>query len=98
MASSDSIIPIVDMLLLYLGFLEKWGFIKRNEKKKNNICQKNTIHQKNIGDKMQLDVKYVPNECKTSAIIDYDRFYQYTIIDEASRERFLYPYQEKNSS
>ena len=37
---------------------------------------------------MQLDVKYVPNECKTSAIIDYDRFYQYTIIDEASRKDF----------
>lgn len=26
-----------------------------------------------------------------------DRFYQYTIIDEASRERFIYPYREQSS-
>ena len=71
------------------------GFYKRNEKKRTIYVPKKYHTPENIGDKMQLDVKYVPNECKTSAIIDYDRFYQYTIIDEASRERFLYPYQEK---
>ena len=79
-------------------FLRKMGFYKRNEKKRTIYVPKKYHTPENIGDKMQLDVKYVPNECKTSAIIDYDRFYQYTIIDEASRERFLYPYQEKNSS
>lgn len=26
-----------------------------------------------------------------------DRFYQYTMIDEASRVRFLYPYREQRS-
>ncbi len=26
-----------------------------------------------------------------------DKFYQYTIIDEASRERFIYPYKEQSS-
>ena len=26
-----------------------------------------------------------------------DKFYQYTIIDEASRERFIYPYREQSS-
>ena len=96
MASSDSIIPIVDMLLLYLGFLEKWGFIK--ETKRRTIYVPKKYHTpENIGDKMQLDVKYVPNECKTSAIIDYDRFYQYTIIDEASRKISL-SISRKNSS
>ena len=26
-----------------------------------------------------------------------DKFYQYTMIDEASRERFIYPYREQSS-
>ena len=26
-----------------------------------------------------------------------DKFYQYTVIDEASRERFIYPYREQSS-
>ena len=44
--------------------------------------------------KWQIDVKYVPNECKTNNLPDDIRFYQYTCIDEASRERFLYWYTE----
>lgn len=47
-----------------------------------------------IGIKWQIDVKYVPNECKDSNLPDDKRFYQYTCIDEASRERFLYWYDE----
>jgi transposase InsO family protein/transposase-like protein len=47
-----------------------------------------------LGVKWQLDVKYVPREC----IVDFDknetRFFQYTVIDEATRERFLYAYSE----
>lgn len=42
-----------------------------------------------IGEKWQMDVKFVPDECKIAAIISKN-FYQYTIIDECSRKRFLY--------
>lgn len=49
-----------------------------------------------LGEKMQLDVKYVPRECNSN-IRDDNRYYQYTIIDEASRERFLYAYKEHSS-
>ena len=28
---------------------------------------------------------------------DKEKFYQYTVIDEASRERFIYPYKEQSS-
>lgn len=49
---------------------------------------------KQLGIKWQIDVKYVPNECKTNNLPDDIRFYQYTCIDEASRERFLYWYTE----
>ena len=47
-----------------------------------------------IGKKWQIDVKYVPNECKANNLPEETRFYQYTCIDEASRERFLYWYDE----
>ena len=38
--------------------------------------------------------KCVPNECKENNLPEETRFYQYTCIDEASRERFLYWYDE----
>ena len=41
-----------------------------------------------------MDVKYVPNECKTEKLPKDKRYYQYTCIDEASRERFLHWYEE----
>ena len=41
-----------------------------------------------------MDVKYVPDKCKSPKIAGYRRFYQYTYIDEATRERFLYWYEE----
>ena len=47
-----------------------------------------------IGEKWQIDVKYVPNECKTKDISEDKRFYKYTCIDEASRERYLFWYEE----
>lgn len=48
-----------------------------------------------LGTKWQMDVKYVPKECFVgeSAFGERKRFYQYTMIDEATRERFLFPYE-----
>lgn len=48
-----------------------------------------------LGVKWQMDVKYVPFECGCG-IYRTERVYQYTMIDEATRERFLYPYKEKS--
>jgi transposase InsO family protein len=48
-----------------------------------------------LGIKWQMDVKYVPTVCYTGSVPQ--KFYQYTIIDEASRERFLYPYMEQSN-
>ena len=42
-----------------------------------------------------MDVKYVPAICYVKH--DGNKFYQYTMIDEASRERFIYPYMEQSS-
>ena len=46
------------------------------------------------GEKVQIDVKYVPLECKTKELPKDKKYYQYTCIDEASRERYLYWYEE----
>ena len=48
-----------------------------------------------LGIKWQMDVKYVPTACYVGT--DGDKFYQYTMIDEASRERFIYAYKEQSS-
>ncbi len=48
-----------------------------------------------LGIKWQMDVKYVPSACYVGQMPD--KFYQYTVIDEASRERFIYPYKEQSS-
>ena len=42
-----------------------------------------------------MDVKYVPTACYTGSVPQ--KFYQHTVIDEASRERFIYPYMEQSS-
>lgn len=49
---------------------------------------------KKIGEKWQIDVKYVPTECKAKGLLSDMKFYQYTCIDEASRERYLFWYDE----
>lgn len=48
-----------------------------------------------IGIKWQMDVKVIPKQCYTGELPD--KFYQYTVIDEASRKRFIYPYKEQSS-
>ena len=59
--------------------------IKDTSKKKHN---KKYDTPKNIGEKGQMDVKYVPDECKSPKIAGYRRFYQYTYIDEVSSSSF----------
>jgi len=59
---------------------------KPNKKKHNQ--KYNT--PKMIGQKWQVDVKYVPEECKSLKLPGWHRFYQYTVLDECSRKRFLY--------
>ena len=75
--------------------LKRIGFINKiNIKNTSKYVPKKYNTPLNIGEKWKVDVKYVPNECKCNNI-PYDlRFYQYTCIDEVSRERFIYHYTE----
>ena len=57
---------------------------KPNPKKHNNEYHTPTM----VHEKWQIDVKFVPKECKVENL--EGKFYQYTIIDECSRKRVLY--------
>lgn len=73
--------------------LRKLNFYVNKEKPQKYVPQKYDTPT-NIGIKWQMDVKYVP---KILFWLRWSKFYQYTIIDEASRERFIYPYKEQSS-
>ena len=47
-----------------------------------------------VGQKWQINVKYVPKECKSDNLPTDMKFYQYTCIDEATRQRYLFWYEE----
>ena len=54
------------------------------------------------GQKVQIDVKYVPSACLVGAAVEDAKenggyYYQYTFIDEYSRARILKAYKEHNS-
>ena len=57
--------------------------IKDTSKKKHNQHYETP---KKIGEKGQMDVKYVPNECKSKDIPEDKKFYQYTYIDETTSQ------------
>lgn len=74
--------------------MRKMGYFIDKEKHKK-YTPKPYDTPKQLGVKWQMDVKYVPKQCYSGT--DGQKFYQYTIIDEASRERFIYPYKEQSS-
>lgn len=76
-------------------------FVRLGYRKKAESTKKKSKHlghydtPTELGKKWQMDVKYVPTACYVGT--DGEKFYQYTMIDEASRERFIYPYRENSS-
>lgn len=64
--------------------LRKLGYFKKVTKEKKKYIPKPYNTPLNIGMKWQLDVKHVPKCCYVGQLPD--KFYQYTLIDEASRE------------
>ena len=76
-------------------FLRKQGIYVEPEIKREPYIPKKYHTPTNVGEKLQLDVKFVPKNCYSGS--DGQKFYQYTIIDEASRERFIYAYETHDS-
>jgi transposase InsO family protein len=80
---------------LYRVLVRMGYYLNRSSIKKKYKPQKYHTPEL-LGEKAQLDVKYVPRDCNANKNDDY-KYYQYTIIDEASRERFIYAYKENSS-
>lgn len=76
-------------------------FVRLGFRKKVESTKKKSKHNgkydtpKELGIKWQMDVKYVPSACYVGT--DDEKFYQYTIVEEASRKRFIYAYKEQSS-
>ena len=77
-------------VFIRLGYRKK---VESTKKKSNHTGKYDTPTI--LGEKWQLDVKYVPKAC--SAAEEPLQYYQYTIIEEASRKRFIYAYEEQSS-
>ena len=75
--------------------LRKLGYYKQKQHQYKKYIPKPYDTPKILGIKWQLDVKYIPKAWYVGEIPD--KFYQYTVIDETSRERFIYPYREQSS-
>lgn len=60
--------------------------IEARKKKHDGACHTPAT----IGEKWQIDVKFVPSSCKSPKMGPSTRYCQYTAIDECSRKRFLY--------
>lgn len=73
-----------------LGFRKKVESTKKKSKYNGKYDTPN-----DLGEKWQMDVKYVPKVCDSRD--EKEQYYQYTIIEEASRKRFIYAYQEQSS-
>lgn len=69
----------------------------KSDKKVKKYIPKPYHTPNNIGEKWQVDVKYVPDSCKCDNIPNDMHFFQYTCIDEASRERYIYHYMEQSA-
>ncbi len=96
---------VLGVLRTKYGYSRSYGgmyrFIVKNGLRPHKTVEKRENHPydtpKMLGVKMQMDVKFVPLKCNKGSL-KKERFYQYTIIDEATRERFIYPYKEHNGN
>ena len=76
-------------------------FVRLGYRKKVESTKKKSKHNGHydtpteLGKKWQMDVKFVPLACYVGT--DGEKFYQYTMLEEASRERFIYAYKENSS-
>ena len=73
----------LDSVFVRIGFRKK---VESTQKKSRHLGKYDI--PKEIGEKQQLDVKYVPAACYPGN--DDEKFFQYTVIKEASSKRFIY--------
>jgi transposase InsO family protein len=71
--------------------MRRLGIYKKPPSKKKDKQPSEWISGTYPGDKVQIDVKYVPQECMTEELKDKnEKYYQYTAIDEFTRIRYTW--------
>ena len=71
--------------------MRRLGIYKKPPSKKKDKQPSEWISGTYPGDKVQIDVKYVPQECMTEELKDRkEKYYQYTAIDEFTRIRYTW--------
>jgi len=71
--------------------MRRLGIYKKAPSKKKQPQPKEWVTGNYPGDKVQVDVKYVPEECLTKELKEQgEKLYQYTAIDEYTRLRYIW--------
>ena len=70
--------------------LVKLGIYNKVPSKKKKYEPKLYQPMSHSGERVQVDVKYIPKTCMTKELIERnERYYQYTAIDEYTRQRVI---------
>ena len=78
--------------------MQRLGIYKKAPSKKKKYEPKPYEEMTHPGERIQIDVKYVPSNCLTKEIKEADgRYYQYTAIDEYTRQRVLWASKEHST-
>lgn len=76
----------------------KMGIYKKTPSKKKEYEPKEYHQMTYPGERVQVDVKYVPRKCMSKELQEREeKFYQYTAIDEYTRIRYLWFTNEKST-
>ena len=69
----------------------KLGIYKKTPSKKKVYEPKTYQQMSRPGERVQVDIKYVPSKCMTKELLEQgERYYQYTAIDEYTRLRVIW--------
>lgn len=78
--------------------MSKLGIYERVPSKKKQYIPKPYEQMTHPGERIQIDVKYVPKNCLTREILEKEEgYYQYTAIDEYTRQRVLWASKEHST-
>ena len=73
--------------------MKRMDLIRKRQRKKRYQAKPYDT-PKIAGERVQIDVKYVPRECHAEGL---ERLYQYTAVDECTRLRYRYIFEEHSS-
>lgn len=78
--------------------MQRMGIYKKAPSKKKQYMPKPYQQMSHPGERIQVDVKYVPSNCLTEELKEKEeKYYQYTAIDEYTRQRVLWASKEHST-